>query len=87
MEHVARVRDVELLAGIIFFPNLYEQDQNPAIRFKLRLPQFTSPWLNHFLEAVPPNSERLGSGATSFMRSGATIFLSLFWALVYLVKY
>ena len=56
MEHVARVRDIELLTGITFFPG-FQSGEESKIRFRLRLPQFTSQWIYDFLYTVPPTSD------------------------------
>ena len=57
-EHVARIRDIELLTGVNFQGFVFRNPDSfdSVVRFRLRLPQFTSQWLNDFLIAVPPTS-------------------------------
>ncbi|XP_076799396.1 venom phosphodiesterase 2-like [Clavelina lepadiformis] len=58
LEHVARIRDVELLTGISFLSSwthsesASQEDRVTAVRVKLRLPQFASPWLQDFLAGI-----------------------------------
>ena len=80
-EHVARVKDIELLTGITFFPKFYSVNVNAAIRFKLRLPQFTSEWLIDFLSTVPPTSSTLSGSAPNILSLSCSlqILLTVFW--------
>ncbi|XP_078481521.1 venom phosphodiesterase-like [Ciona intestinalis] len=59
-EHVARLRDVEILTGLSFLPiwthaqNVDQETIIEATRLRLRLPQFDSQWMNDFLTIIPP---------------------------------
>ena len=64
VEHVARIKDIELLTGIIFYPG-FQTDPQSEIRFSLRLPQFSGEWVNNFLYTVPPTSGVDGRFTTS----------------------
>nr|XP_002124677.1 venom phosphodiesterase 2-like [Ciona intestinalis] len=54
-EHVARLRDVEILTGLSFLPkwthaqNVDQETRVEATRLRLRLPQFDSQWMMDFL--------------------------------------
>ncbi|CAK8697231.1 unnamed protein product [Clavelina lepadiformis] len=89
IEHVARIRDVELLTGISFLStwfhtNAASQVQRlSALRVKLQLPQFTSLWLQDFRSSGGKSSILLSSNIMTLIFP----LLLLFKLLVYYDTY
>ncbi|CAK8697230.1 unnamed protein product [Clavelina lepadiformis] len=77
-EHVARIRDVEMLAGISLFPTWTRSDKQEeklfALGVKVRLPQFTSEWLQDFLTIEPPTP-----GKGSVFNPSTVLLLGFSW--------
>jgi len=87
-EHVARVRDVELITGINFLTSLMEgqseEKKSEAIRLRLQLPQFDSDWFGEVPTMEPGtdggNSANVQKASfTSVVLIACTLFLLKFF--------
>jgi len=86
-EHIARIKDIELLTGISFFTKWSGSSSSTyvkaaSIRKKLWLPEFQGQWMSDFLgpDQTTPSVDATSSSAENVLGVRIT-FVLLFWSL------
>nr|XP_002120081.1 venom phosphodiesterase 2-like isoform X2 [Ciona intestinalis] len=80
-EHVARLRDVEILTGLSFLPkwthaqNVDQETRVEVTRLRLRLPQFNSQWMMDFLNQPSSANHKNGVNSLIAMAFCVTVYM------------